>query len=116
MIKIISQWLLVALSLLAAAYILPGITVTTFWVALIVAVLLAFVNLIFRPILVVLTLPINIVTLGLFTFIINGFLFWLLALVVEGFDTANFWWAVLGALVVSAFSFLGNKLIDKVDE
>lgn len=100
-----------ALALLLVAYLLPGIEVSGFLTALLVALVLGLVNLILKPILIVLTLPINILTLGLFTFIINGFLFWLVATFVPGFSVGGFWWAVLGALVVSASSYAGNKIL-----
>ena len=114
--RLIAKWLIVALALLATAYALPGVFVSGFYAALIVAVILGFVNLILKPILILFTLPINIVTLGLFTFIINGLLFWFVASFVDGFDVDGFWWAVLGALVVSAFSYVGNKFLDRIDD
>lgn len=104
------KWLLVAFSLLLAAYLIPGITVASFYTALIVAALLGIVNIIIKPVLIVLTLPINILTLGLFTFIINGLLFWGLANIVKGFSVSGFWVAVSGALVVSVVSYLGEKV------
>lgn len=106
----LAKWLLVALSLLLAAYLIPGITVASFYTALIVAALLGVVNVIIKPILITLTLPISILTLGLFTFVINGFLFWGLANIVKGFSVSGFWVAVLGALVVSVVSYLGEKV------
>ncbi len=109
--KIITKLILTALALLFAAYLIPGIAVASFYTALIVAVLLAVVNLIFKPILVLLTLPINILTLGLFTFIINAFLFWFLSTVVKGFYVEGFAAAFLGALVVSVVSYVGNKIL-----
>ena len=114
--KIIAKLLITALALLAVSYSLPGVTVANIYVALIVAVILGALSLIVRPILVLLTLPINILTFGLFTFIINGFLFWFVSTFIEGFDTAGFWWAVLGALIVSAFSWLGERIMDPVVE
>ena len=111
MVSLIAKWLIVALALLATAYIIPGIEVVSFYIALVVALLLGIVNLTLRPILVILTLPINIITLGLFIFIINGFLFWLLGTFVRGFEVAGFGTAILGALVVSVISYLGNKFI-----
>ena len=102
MMRIIVKWFIVALSLLLAAYLVPGIAVTSFYTALIVAVLLGVVNIVLKPILVVLTLPINLLTLGLFTFVINGFLFWFLSTIVKGFSVEGFLAALLGSLVVSA--------------
>ena len=110
MINILTKWSLVALSLLLAAYIIPGISVASFYTAFIVAILLGVVNIILKPILVILTLPINILTLGLFTFVINAILFWFLATIVKGFYVDGFLDAFLGALVVSVVSYLGGKL------
>jgi len=112
--QILAKLLVTALALLAVAEIIPGIVVTGFYTALIVAVILGALNLIVRPILLFLTLPINIVTFGLFTFVINGFLFWFVSSFVEGFQTDGFWIAVLGALVVSAFSYIGDQIIEEI--
>ncbi len=108
---IIAKWFISALALLAAAYLIPGISVSSFYIALIVALFLGIVNAVIRPILVILTLPINIVTLGLFIFVINGFLFWFLSTFIAGFEVVGFGVAILGALVVSVFSYLGNRFI-----
>ncbi len=112
MMRIIVKWFIVALSLLLAAYLVPGIAVTSFYTALIVAVLLGVVNIVLKPILVVLTLPINLLTLGLFTFVINGFLFWFLSTIVKGFSVEGFLAALLGSLVVSAVSYISSELLD----
>lgn len=109
--RILAKVVITALALLLVAYLLPGVTVTSFYTALIVAVILGLLNLVVRPVLVILTLPINILTLGLFLWVINGFLFWFVATFVDGFSVLNFWWAILGAFVVSAFSWLGEKLL-----
>ncbi len=113
---IIVKWFITALSLLAAAYLIPAIEVESFYIALIVAALLGLVNLVLRPILIFLTLPITILTLGLFTFVINGLLFWFIASFVDGFTITEtglkgFSIAILGALIVSVFSFIGNKIL-----
>ena len=109
--KILMKLLFTALALLLAAYLVPGISVASFYTALIVAVLLAVVNLIFKPILVLLTLPINILTLGLFTFAINALLFWFLSTVVKGFYVEGFMAAFIGALIVSVVSYVGSKIL-----
>lgn len=108
---ILFKWLINALVLLGIAYLVPGIEVKSFYTALILALLLGLVNVFLRPLLIVLTLPLNILTLGLFTFFINAFLFWLLSTVVKGFDVANFWAAFLGALLITLVSWLLNQLI-----
>lgn len=110
--KILSKWIISTLAILLAAYLIPGISVSGVYIAIIIAVLLGLINAIIRPIVVILTLPINIVTLGLFTFVINGFFFWLLSTFIKGFEINGFWTAVLGALVVSIISWTGNQLID----
>lgn len=108
---IIAKWFISALSLLAVAYLIPGIFVSSFYIALVVAFFLGVINVIIRPILVILTLPINIITLGLFIFVINGFLFWFLSTFIEGFHVKGLGVAILGALLVSIFSFIGNRFI-----
>ena len=94
-----------------AAYILPGITVSSIYIALMVALLLGIANTFVRPVLFILTLPITILTLGLFTLVINGLVFWWLSSFVDGFHIDGFWYAMLGALLVSVLSSLGNKYI-----
>lgn len=113
--KLIIRLLITILALFIAAYLVPGITVSSFYTALIVAIILGLVNLIFRPILLFLTLPINILTLGLFTLVINGLLFWLVASFVKGFSVSGFWSAFLGALIVSLFSFIGHRLLTETE-
>ena len=109
--KAVGKILITALALIAVAYVLPGVLVETFYVALIVAIVMGFLNLILKPILVVLTLPVTIMTLGLFMWVINGFIFWVVARFIDGFSVENFWWAILGALIVSAFAWFGEKLL-----
>lgn len=100
------KWLASALTFLALPYIVPGIAVEGFGTALILALLWGLVNITIKPILLLLTLPFNLLTFGIFTFIINGFLLWLLGGVVKGFEVQGFWVAVLGALVLSAVGAL----------
>ncbi len=109
------KWLISAGALLLTAYLLPGIAVSSIYIALIVALFLGIVNTILKPILVVLTLPITIMTLGLFTFVINGFLFWLLSTFIQGFSVDGFLTAILGAFVVSVFSYVGNAVLGNND-
>ena len=114
--KIIAKWFIAALGVLAAGYLLPThISVDGFGTALLVALVLGFINALIRPILIVLTLPINILSLGLFTFVINGFCFWA-ASFIKGFTVWGFWGAVLGALIVSVISWLGGRLIEGPDK
>jgi len=112
---ILIKWLISAIALLLTAYLLPGIEVASFYIALVVALFLGIVNIVLKPILVVLTLPITVMTLGLFTFVINGFLFWLLSTFIQGFIVDGFLIAIVGAFVVSVFSYLGNTLLGNKD-
>ena len=112
MIQIISRVLITALALLIVAKIIPGITVEGLYVAVVAAIVLGFLNLIVRPILVILTLPVTIVTLGLFIFVINAALFLFAASFIEGFSVDGFWYALLGSLIVSIISTIGNKFIE----
>ena len=105
MLRFIVHCLVVAMALAATAYILPGVTVAS-WAALAVAaIVLGVVNAVVRPLLLLLTLPITILTLGLFYLVINGVAFALAALVVPGFSVDGFGWAIVGALLVSVFSW-----------
>jgi putative membrane protein len=101
--KIIIHWFLSAVAVVITAYLLPkeAIFVQSFFVALVVAVVLGFLNSIIRPVLIVLTLPIEIVTLGLFTFVINAFLVLVTSAIVPGFQVKGFWWALLFSLILS---------------
>ena len=110
--SMILVWILNAVALLAVAYLLPGITVASFGSALIAALVLGLVNMLVKPVLVLLTLPITIVTLGLFLIVINALLFWFVGSVLKGFQVNGFWWAV-GAILYSIISGLLTKLIPR---
>ncbi len=97
-----------AVAVLITAYLLPGIVVESFFVALVVAVVLGFLNMVVKPILVILTLPINILTLGLFTLVINAGLILLTSTLVEGFLVSSFWWALLFSLILSLVNGILN--------
>lgn len=109
--RLLLNWIFNAMALIAVAYFLPGIRVDGFGSALIAALLLGLVNTLIRPLLVLLTLPITVVTLGLFIFAINGFLFWFVGSVLKGFVVEGFWVAVLGALLYSLFSWVLATLL-----
>ncbi len=111
MATLIVKWLISSLALFAVGSLLPGIHIADYMTALWAALALGILNAIVRPILLLLTLPINLITLGLFTFVLNGFVFWLATKFVSGFTVDGFWWAVLGALLVSAISTVSNRLI-----
>lgn len=104
-----------AVALLIVAYTLPGVHVDTIWHALLVALILGLVNAILRPILFLLTLPLQILTLGLFTLIINGFLFWWVAQWHIGLTVDGYWWAFLAAVVLSIVSFFLSLLVKSVE-
>jgi putative membrane protein len=105
-------WAINAGVLLLLPYLLPAVQVSDFWTALLVALVLGLLNAIVRPVLVLLTLPITVLTLGLFLFVINGLMFWLVARMLDGFTVTSFWWAVLAALLYSVISsFVSSMLL-----
>jgi putative membrane protein len=112
--KIIVKWLLSATALLAVAYLYSGVQVNNFGAALIAALVIGLFNMILRPVLVVLTLPVTIVSLGLFLFVINALMFWAAAGVLEGFYVRGFSAALLGSLIYSAFGVLIDSAIERL--
>ncbi len=104
------RWLLNIAAILITAYLIPGFELT-FWGAIVGSIFLGIINAIIRPVLILLTLPLNILTLGLFTLVINGFMLWLTAITVKGFDITGFGAALLSALVLSIVSFILSYLI-----
>jgi putative membrane protein len=102
--RIIIHWIVSALAIVIAAYLLPGVHVSGFVAALILAVVLGAINAFLRPLLVILTLPITILTLGLFVFVINGALVMLASYIVPGFAVDSFWWALLFGIVLAIVS------------
>ncbi|MBX9849625.1 MAG: phage holin family protein [Rhodocyclaceae bacterium] len=98
-------WILNAMALIAVANFVPGIHVDGFAAALIAALFLGLVNTLIRPIFLILTLPVTMITLGLFIFIINGLLFWFAGSILKGFVVDSFWSGVLGAVLYSIFSW-----------
>lgn len=106
-------WILNAVTLLIVAYILPGIVVSSFWSAMIAALVLGLINMLVKPVLILLTLPITIVTLGLFLLVINALMFWLAGSILKGFQVNGFWWAVGGALFYSVISGFLTSLIQQ---
>lgn len=117
MITILISWLVSALVIMVAGYIVPGVEIDGLNVAIVVALILGILNAFVRPILALITLPITILTLGLFSFVLNALMIWLASLVVTGFDLANFWSAFLMSLfiavVYSFFSMLSASRIAK---
>ena len=104
-------WLINALALLALPYLVPSVRVESFYTALIAALLLGLVNTLIRPLLVLLTLPVTVLTLGLFVFVINGLLFWFVASFVQGFAVGGFWSAFFGAIVYALVSWAASALV-----
>ena len=111
MLRLLAVWLINAVALIGVSYLMPSIHVTSFGAALIAALVLGLVNAVIRPILVLLTLPVTILTLGLFIFVINGLLFLGVAHLLEGFQVAGFWPAILGAIVYSLISWALSALV-----
>jgi len=111
--SLLLRWLLSALSLMLVAYLVPGISVASFYSALIAALILGLVNALIRPIILLLTLPVNILTLGLFTLVINALLFWLAATIVKGFNVTGFMPAFWGALAMWLISWVLNWVFNK---
>ncbi len=103
---ILVNWLISALAVIISSYVLPGVHVASFGIALISALVLGILNAFLKPLLVILTLPINILTLGLFTFVINTLVILLAARLVDGFEIDGFWWAFIFAIILSVVSGL----------
>lgn len=112
--KLIIKWLLSAAALLAVAYIYNGVTVTSFGAALIAAFVIGLLNTIVRPILVVLTLPVTVVTLGLFLFVINALMFWAASGVLDGFSVTGFGAALLGSLIYSVLGVVIESALERL--
>jgi len=111
-IKILIKWLVTALALFAAAYIVDGVEIHEFWAGLAAAALLGITNAVLRPILVVLTLPVTVLTLGLFLLVINALMLEFVAWAIKGFTVTDFWSAFLGALVISIVSWFVSLIVD----
>jgi putative membrane protein len=109
--QLILRWLISALALLALPYVISGIEVKSFYIALIVAVVLGLINAVVRPILILLTLPVTVLTLGLFILVINALLFWFVASFVDGFQVSGFWAAFFGAILYSLITWAANALL-----
>ena len=104
-------WVINAVALLGVAYLMPSIQVSSFWAALIAALVLGLVNTLVRPVLVILTLPVTLLTLGLFILVINALLFWFVGSILQGFQVASFGSAFFGALLYSIISCVLSWLL-----
>ncbi|WP_047218922.1 MULTISPECIES: phage holin family protein [Delftia] len=112
--KILIKWLLSAGALLVVAYLYGGVQVNSFSSAMIAALVIGLLNAVLRPILVVLTLPVTIVTVGLFLFVVNGLMFWAASGLLNGFHVAGFWAAMLGALIYSLLGLAIESLLARL--
>ena len=111
MLRLLLVWLINALALLAVSYLMPSVQVSSFGAALVAALVLGLVNAVIRPVLVLLTLPATLLTLGLFIFVVNGLLFLGVAHLLEGFYVAGLWPAILAAILFSIVSWLLSALV-----
>lgn len=112
--KLLLKWLLSAAALLAVAYLYGGVEVRSFQAALLAALVIGLFNLVLRPLLVLLTLPVTIVTMGLFLFVINALLFWWAAGLLDGFYVRSFSAALLGSLIYSAFGVVIDSALERL--
>lgn len=108
--KIILHWILISIAVLVTTFVVSGISVEPIWMALIVGACLTLFNMFIKPIINILTLPINIVTLGIFSLVINGALFWYLGTLIKGFEVTTFTAAFVGALLVSVLNWVLKKV------
>ena len=112
--KLIIQWFISASALLLVAYLYSGVQVDSFGSALIAAFVIGLFNAVLRPVLVVLTLPVTVVTLGLFLFVINALMFWSAAGILEGFYVRGFGAALLGSLIYTVFGIVIDSLVERL--
>ena len=112
--KLILKWLLSAAALLFVASIYDGVQLKGYQAALIAAFVIGLLNTLVRPILVILTLPVTVVTVGLFLFVINALMFWAAASLLDGFNVTGFWAALIGSVIYSVLSMIINSALDSV--
>jgi putative membrane protein len=110
MSSLVISWIITTIAILVAAHIIPGIRADSLGGALLGAAILGILNAVLKPIFVILTLPITLVTFGLFLFVINALIFWLAGSLLSGFHVQSFWAALLGSLVVTIVSYLANSI------
>jgi putative membrane protein len=114
--KIIVRWALLGAAMMLVAYLYPGVTITGFGSALVAALILGLLNALVRPLLVVLTLPITVLTLGLFLLVINAIVFWFAAKLIDGFDVASFGAAMIGSVIYSLCGMIIDTAIERMFE
>ena len=109
--RLLLLWILNAIALLAVTYLLPSIQISSFGTALLAALVLGFINTLVRPILAILTLPITVLTLGIFYLVLNGLLFWLASALLPGFQVQGFVPAMIGAILYGVITWVLSALI-----
>jgi len=114
--KLLLGWAINAAALFLLPYLVPAVQVKGFGTALVVALVIGLLNTFIRPVLFILTLPITILTLGLFTLVLNGLMFWIASRFIDGFAVGGFWWAVLAALIYSIISWAISSLLLGAEE
>lgn len=114
MIKIVSRWLLLAAALLLVAHLYPGVKVASFGSAMLAALVLGLLNALVRPLLVLLTLPVTLLTLGLFLFVVNALMFWAAAGLLQGLEVSGFVAALIGSLIYSACALVIDIAIEQL--
>ena len=114
MLSLLARWILNAAALLLVAYLYPGVAVTSFFAAAVAALVLGLVNAVVRPILVLLTLPVTVLTLGLFLFVINALMFWAAAGVLDGFHVRGFVAALIGSLIYSLIGLVIESALESL--
>lgn len=112
--KLLFKWLLSAAALLCVTYLYSGVVVSSFGAAMIAALVIGLFNMVLRPVLVVLTLPVTLVTLGLFLFVINALMFWAAASMLDGFQVRDFSAALLGSLIYSVLGLLVDSFFQRL--
>jgi putative membrane protein len=114
MLKLITKWLLLASALLFVAYVYDGVAVKSFGAAMLAAFVIGLLNTVVRPVLVVLTLPVTVLTIGLFIFVINALMFWLAAELLDGFQVRSFGAALLGSLLYSVLGIIVESALESL--
>ncbi len=109
---ILLRWFITVLAIFTLPYFVAGIGVSSILTAVIVSACLVFLNMVVKPIITILTLPLNILTLGLFSLVVNGLFFWFVGQIIQGFTVDSFKAAIIGALVISIINWIVNKFID----
>lgn len=114
MLKLIAKWLLSASALLFVAYIYTGVEVRSFGAAMVAALVIGLLNIFMRPVLVVLTLPVTVLTLGLFLFVVNAVVFWAASALLAGFVVHGFVGALVGSLLYSALGIIIDSALERL--